>query len=107
MLIPDLRVHILRFLPLALEYKSIEYDCKPVDLSNGEQYKSEYKEINSLNQVPALVANGVVVTQSMAILEFLEEFFPEKPRLLPTDPVQKAKVREICEVHSVCFIRNA
>ena len=83
---------------LALEFKSIEYDCKPVDLSNGEQHTSEYKEINSLNQVPTLLANGIVVTQSMAILEFLEEFYPEKPKLLPTDPVQRAKVREICEV---------
>ena len=83
---------------LALEFKSIEYDCKPVDLSNGEQHTSEYKEINSLNQVPTLLANGIVVTQSMAILEFLEEFYPEKPKLLPTDAVQRAKVREICEV---------
>ena len=83
---------------LALEFKSIEYDCKPVDLSNGEQHTCEYREINSLNQVPTLLANGTVVTQSMAILEFLEEFYPEKPKLLPTDPVQRAKVREICEV---------
>ena len=59
-----------------------------MDLSNGEQHKSEYKEINSLNQVPALVANGVIVTQSMAILEFLEESYPEKPSLLPKDHVE-------------------
>ena len=69
-----------------------------MDLSIGEQHKSDYKEINSLNQVPALLTNGVVVTQSMAILEFLEELYPDKPRLLPTDPIQRAKVREICEV---------
>ena len=83
---------------VALEYKKIEYDYISVDLIEGDQRKTEYKKINPMSQVPALLVNGVTITQSMAILEFLEEFYLEKPKLMPTDPVKRGKVREICEV---------
>ena len=83
---------------LALEYKQIEYDYISIDLIEGEQRKTEYKKINPMNQVPALLVNDFTITQSMAILEFLEECYPEKPKLMPTDPVKRGKVREICEV---------
>ena len=48
-----------------------------------------------MGQVPALVMNGETITQSMAILEFLEESFPDKTKLLPNDRIQRAKVTNI------------
>jgi len=85
---------------IALEIKGIRYTYRAVHLvkDGGEQNKEEYKNINPMGQVPALVMNGETITQSMAILEFLEESFPDKTKLLPNDRIQRAKVREICEV---------
>ncbi len=81
-----------------MEIKGIEYEYKAVHLAKGEQLQDDYKSINSLNQVPALIIDGLVVTQSLAIMEFLEESFPSKTRILPADLQTRAKVREISEV---------
>ena len=69
----------------------------------GDQHKYEYKKVSPMNQVPALMVNGLVLTQSMAILEFLEENYlgKEDPKLMPTDPLERAKIREICEVNTI------
>jgi len=84
---------------IALELKSVDYEYRAIHLvkNGGQQLTSEYGEINPLNQVPAFVYNDETITQSMAILEYLEAIFPEV-KLLPYEPLQKAKVREICEV---------
>ena len=85
-----------------MEYKKIEYKCHNIDLVSGDQHKSDFKKVNPMNQVPALMINDLVLTQSMAILEFLEENYLDKevPKLMPTDPLQRAKIREICMVHN-------
>lgn len=88
------------FIFLALELKKIEYNYKPVHLvkDGGEQLQSDYAAINPMCQVPSLVLdNGVIIAQSMAIIEFLEDFYPNTVKLLPKDPIQRAKTREICE----------
>ena len=85
---------------IALELKDVDYEYRAVHLvkDGGQQHKKEYKEINPMGQVPALVMpNSQVITQSMAILEFLEENFTSM-KLLPAEAFQRAKVREICEV---------
>jgi glutathione S-transferase len=59
----------------------------------GEQNKQEFKTINPMGQVPAFILNDVTITQSMAIMEFLEESFSDRQCLLPKDPFQRAKVK--------------
>jgi len=85
---------------IALEIKNIKYTYMPVHLvrDGGEQNKEEFKTINPMGQVPAFILNDVTITQSMAIMEFLEESFSDRQCILPKDPFQRAKVREICEV---------
>jgi len=63
----------------------------------GEQLRSDYTQINSMRQVPSLVVNGVTLTQSLPIIEYLEETFPDKP-LLPKDPILRAHARRIAEI---------
>ncbi|CAG7820229.1 unnamed protein product [Allacma fusca] len=82
---------------LALNYKDIAYETRVVNLSRGETRDPEFLKVNPAGHIPALVVNGKVLAQSMAILEYIEEAYPEKP-LLPKDLIQRAKVREICEL---------
>ncbi len=83
---------------IALNLKSIEYQQKFVHLvrEGGEQHTIEYREINPLGLVPALVHAQRTVVQSMAICEYLEEAFTEIP-LLPADPAGRARVRSIAQ----------
>ncbi|XP_053682556.1 probable maleylacetoacetate isomerase 2 [Sabethes cyaneus] len=84
----------------ALNLKGISYDLKTVDLfksDGGEQLNDEYRQLNPRQQVPALQIDGNILIESMAILHYLEETRVENP-LLPQDNLQRAKVREICEV---------
>lgn len=87
---------------LGLQAKHLLFEYIPVHLikNNGEQNATSYKHLNSLSQVPTLIhqsASGSnVLSQSVAILEYLEEVFPSKP-LLPKDPFLRAKIREFCE----------
>jgi len=82
---------------IALAYKGIDCEFRFVNLLKKQQYGEEFLKINPLAQVPALLHNGNLITQSVAILEYLEEVIPGKP-LLPKDPLQRARVREICEL---------
>jgi len=83
---------------IALNLKGIQYRQKFVHLvrDGGEQHKVEYREINPLGLVPALVHEGHTIVQSMAICEYLEETFPEIP-LLPGNPAGRALVRSIAQ----------
>lgn len=83
---------------IALNLKGIEYQQKFVHLvkEGGEQHKIEYREINPLGLVPALVHAEQTVVQSMTICEYLEETFTEIP-LLPGDPPGRARVRSIAQ----------
>lgn len=84
---------------IALNVKLIPYDLIPVHLlkNGGEQYSEKYKKINPSAQVPALMDDDRVIAQSMAILEYLEEEFP-RPSLLPHSSLEKALVRQMCEI---------
>jgi maleylacetoacetate isomerase len=83
---------------IALNLKGIDYQQKFVHLvrEGGEQHTVEYREINPLGLVPALVHVQHTVVQSMAICEYLEETFTDNP-LLPVDPAGKARVRMIAQ----------
>jgi maleylacetoacetate isomerase len=81
----------------ALHYKGISYESRFVNLRAGEQSNDEYKMLSPLGVVPCLLVNGRPLTESVAILEYLEDVAPEKA-LLPHDPWRRARVRQLVEV---------
>ena len=91
---------------IALALKSIEAEQAFVHLvrNGGEQNAPAYRAINPQGRVPALALDAhTIITQSPAILEYLEEAYPD-PALLPSDLVQRAKVRAVaaiigCDIH--------
>ena len=89
---------------IALALKGITAEQAFVHLVRGEQKAEGYRELNPQGRVPTLVLDdGTVLTQSPAIVEYLEEVFPTPP-LLPADPVARAKARAVaaiigCDVH--------
>jgi maleylacetoacetate isomerase len=93
---------------IALNVKGLAYESSEVHLvrNGGEHLSERYRAINPQARVPSLVTDTeAVLTQSVAILEWLEEAYPEPP-LLPKDPVARAHVRAIvgiiaCDIHPV------
>jgi maleylacetoacetate isomerase len=84
---------------IALNLKGLEYEAVPVHLlrSGGEQLSDSYRNINPSALVPTLQDERGTLTQSMAILEYLEETHRDVP-LLPADPLGRARVRELCQI---------
>ena len=83
---------------IALNLKGQAFDVVSTDLIKGEQFDPDYLKINPQGVVPALVTDdGQTLTQSMAILEYLDEVFPE-PALMPADPMARARVRALCMI---------
>lgn len=82
---------------IALHYKNIDFEYLPINLLKGEQHSSDYKKINPLGGVPTLVHNGNVIPESLAIIEYLDEVFPQ-PALLPNDAYKRARIRQFCEI---------
>lgn len=94
---------------IALNLKGLDYDYAPVDLAGGQQHSAAYRALNPQGLTPALEADGHVLTQSLAILEWLEETHPE-PALLPKAPLERAAVRTMmgviaCDIHPVNNLR--
>lgn len=94
---------------LALNWKELDYDYVPVDLVTGGQREAAYLARNPQGLVPALEAGGDILTQSPAILEWIEETWPDRP-LLPADPTLRARVRAFaavvgCDIHPVQNLR--
>lgn len=92
---------------IALNLKGIQYETVSVNLLESAQKSVDYLARNPQGLVPALeLADGSIIAQSVAILEWLEETCPEPP-LLPHDPAQRARVRSMvnsvaCDVHPLC-----
>lgn len=94
---------------IALNLKGLAYDYAPVDLLAGQQKSPEYRTLNAQGLVPALEVDGHVLTQSLSIIEWLEETHPQPP-LLPKDPFDRATVRSMvgivaCDIHPVNNLR--
>ncbi len=94
---------------IALELKGLGYDQHGVDLRTGAQNSEAFAAVNPQGMVPALEVDGAVLTQSPAILEWLEETHPQPP-LLPSDPIERAQVRAMaavigCDVHPLNNLR--
>lgn len=94
---------------IGLALKGLAYDYKPVHLQKNEQLTESYAAVSAARLVPLLKDGDHVLTQSLAILEYLEETHPE-PAILPKDPVQRARVRALaldvaCEIHPLNNLR--
>ena len=95
---------------IALHLKGLPFDYLPVHLVKGENKSDAYKAISADNLVPALVTDaGDVLSQSMAIMEYLNDIHPE-PALLPADALGRAQVRALaqsiaCEIHPLNNLR--
>jgi maleylacetoacetate isomerase len=96
---------------IALNLKGIAYDAVAVHLvkHGGEQLQAAYRAVNPSALVPSLQDGELTLSQSMAIIEYLDETHPEVP-LLPSDPAGRARVRAIsqmiaCDIHPIDNLR--
>ncbi|MEE4331459.1 MAG: maleylacetoacetate isomerase [Wenzhouxiangella sp.] len=96
---------------LAMNLKGLDYSIRPIHLvrNGGEQFAPDYARLNPQRLVPTLVDGAAVLTQSMAMLEYLEERHPE-PALLPSEASARARVRAIanavaCDIHPLNNLR--
>ena len=94
---------------IALELKGLTYEQAGVDLRTGAQRSDAFMALNPQGMVPALEVDGAILTQSPAILEWLEEAHPTPP-LLPSDPLARAQVRAMaaligCDIHPLNNLR--
>lgn len=94
---------------IGLNLKGLQYDYCPVNLLKGEQRESDYRALNPQGLVPALVDGDQVLTQSLAILEWLDETHPQPP-LLPGEPLARARARALaysiaCDIQPIQNLR--
>ncbi len=96
---------------IALNLKKLDYISHPLHLAKdgGEQYSKQYRNINPQGLVPTLIDGDTTVTQSLAIIEYLEERYPTPP-LLPNSPALRAQARSIaqqvcCDIHPLNNLR--
>jgi maleylpyruvate isomerase len=94
---------------IALNLKGIAYEPQVVWLPDGQQKSDAYRQINPQNLVPTLIDDGEQLSQSMAIIEYIDETHPEPP-LMPKEPLHKARVRSLsqliaCDIHPINNLR--
>jgi maleylacetoacetate isomerase len=94
---------------IALNLKGLPFEYLPVALAKNEQFKDAFRALNPAELVPVLVDRDLTFTQSLAIIEYLEEKFPQPP-LLPHAPELRAYVRAAalaiaCEIHPLNNLR--
>lgn len=97
---------------IGLHLKSLAYVTHPVHLvrDGGEQHAASYAQLNPQQLVPTLRHGAVVIPQSLAILDYLEEAFADSAQLLPAAPADRARVRALaqviaCDVHPLNNLR--
>ncbi len=94
---------------IALALKGLDYDYKAVHLAKNEQFNESYAAVAASRLVPLLHDGDHMLTQSMAIIEYLDETYPQPP-LLPATAVARARVRALaqdiaCEIHPLNNLR--
>jgi len=94
---------------IALNLKGLDYDQASIHLRRNEQFGAAYLKLNPQALVPALEDGAEVVSQSLAIIEYLDETHP-KPPLLPSSPIERARVRSLsqmiaCDIHPIDNLR--
>lgn len=96
-------------LRIALAYKQLDYEPHYVSLPKMEHRVPSYRDINPQGLVPLLVEGGRSLIQSMAVIEYLDEIYPDPP-LMPKDPIGRIYVRAVsqivgCEIHPLNNVR--
>ena len=94
---------------IALRLKGLAYDYVPVQIAKGEQFRPAFDALAPAHLVPLLKDGDALLSQSLAIIEYLDETHPEPP-LLPRDPLGRARVRALaldiaCEIHPLDNLR--
>jgi maleylacetoacetate isomerase len=94
---------------IALNLKGVDYESRSVDLRAGEQKDAAYRALNPQGFVPMLEIDDHRLTQSLAIIVYLDQHFPEPP-LMPNDPADSAHVRALaltiaCDIHPLNNLR--
>lgn len=94
---------------IALHYKNIPFEYYAINLLKNEQNSDGYKKINPQGEVPSLIHNKKILSQSLPIIEYIDEIFPNPP-LLPKDPYLRARIRQVCEninafIHPICNLQ--
>lgn len=79
---------------VALREKGLDFETVPVDLDHGQNLAHDYSRLSLTQRVPTLVHEGVALSESSAITEYLEDLFPEHP-VYPRDPLQRARARQV------------
>ena len=94
---------------IALALKGLDYDYNAVHLAQGQQMQESYAAVSASRLVPLLKDGAHTLTQSLAIIEYLDEVHPQPP-LLPPTPLERARVRALaldiaCEIHPLNNLR--
>jgi len=94
---------------IALNLKKLKYETAPIHLRRNDQTTADYLAVNPQGLVPALVDGGRTLIQSLAIIEYLDETYPEPP-LLPSSAADRARVRALaeivaCDIHPINNLR--
>jgi maleylacetoacetate isomerase len=96
-------------LRIALNLKGVDYESRQVDLLDGAQQAANYRAVNPQGLVPALEIDGRRLTQSLAVMDYLDARFPQ-PSFVPEDPVDRAHVLAMalavaCDIHPLNNLR--
>lgn len=94
---------------IAMNLKGLSGEEAYVHLAKGRHQEAEYASVNPAKLVPALIDQGQLLTQSIAIMEYLDEVHPARP-LLPATPLERARVRALallvaCDIHPLNNLR--
>lgn len=94
---------------IALNLKQLDYEQISVHLARGRQYEPDYAAVSPQNLVPVLEHDGRRLSQSLAIIEYLDRLYPQ-PALLPEDAFERARVQSLaliiaCEIHPLNNLR--
>jgi len=94
---------------IALHHKNLPFEYKAVNILKNEHTQSEYTKLNPTKTVPTLLDGDKAIGQSLAIIEYLDQVFPNQP-LVPQDPYTGAKARELallvaCDIHPIQNLR--
>jgi maleylacetoacetate isomerase len=94
---------------IALNLKKLDYENAAIHLRRNDQTKPDYRAVNPQGLVPTLDDGGRTLIQSLAIIEYLDEVYPDPP-LLPSHPTERARVRALaeivaCDIHPINNLR--
>ncbi|MBM0103636.1 maleylacetoacetate isomerase [Steroidobacter sp. S1-65] len=94
---------------IALNLKGLEYERVAKAFARNEHRAPDYLALNPQGLIPALDIDGAVISQSLAIIEYLDEVYPQ-PKLLPSEPLARAQVRSMalaiaCDIHPLNNLR--